>query len=98
VDQIFNLVIVAVLLICVWMALRPNYVFVIRIEHGAARSDKGKVTPEFLQHVADVCRARDVMHGWVGGVARGGRVRLAFSGSIPRDSRQQLRNVWAFQR
>ena len=97
-DQVFNAVVVVIVLWCVWIALRPNYVFVIRIENGAARIDKGKATQEFLQHVSEVCREAGIRNGWIGGVARGRLVQLAFSHSIPRRCRQQLRNVWAYQR
>ena len=97
-DQLFNLVIVAGLLAIVWAVLRPSYVFLIRIDNGAAKLAKGRVAPEFLSHVGDICAERGITRGWIGGIGRGRGVRLVFSHSIPSHCRQQLRNVWAFQR
>ncbi|MCI0682757.1 MAG: DUF3634 family protein [Gemmataceae bacterium] len=94
-DHAFKIIVILGVLALVWVALRPNFVFLIRIDNGVVQLAKGKVSPEFLIHVTEVCRQRDVMHGWIGGVGRGRRVRLAFSPSIPANCRQQLRNVWA---
>lgn len=93
-DHLFKIIVVLGVLGLVWLALRPNFIFLIRIDNGVVQLAKGKVAPEFLIHVTDICRQRDVMHGWIGGVGRGRRVKLTFSHSIPATCRQQLRNVW----
>ena len=94
-EHVFKIIVVLGVLGLVWLALRPNFVFLIRIDNGAVKVAKGTVSPEFLVHVTTICRERDVMHGWIGGVGRRGRrVQLAFSHSIPHNCRQQLRNVW----
>lgn len=97
-EHVFKIVVVLVVLGIVWLALRPNFVFLIRIDNGVVQLAKGKVAPEFLIHVTEICRQRDVMHGWIGGVGRGRRIRLTFSQSIPANCRQQLRNVLAFSK
>jgi Protein of unknown function (DUF3634) len=97
VDQIFNLLIAAAVIALVYWALQPRYVFLIRIDAGAVRLAKGKATPEFLSEVGDACSRAGVRRGWVGGVARGKRVKLAFSRSIPAACQQQLRNVWVMK-
>lgn len=96
-DQIFNLAIAAVVIGFVYWAIQPRYVFVIRIDDGIARAAKGKVAPAFLSEVGDACNQAAVRRGWVGGVARGKRVKLAFSRSIPAACQQQLRNVWVMK-
>jgi len=99
VDQIFNLLIAAVVFGFIYWAIQPRYVFVIRIEDSVARAAKGKVAPAFVSEVSDACSQAGVRRGWVGGVvASGKRVKLAFSWSIPIGCRQQLRNLWAMQR
>ncbi len=95
-EHVLKIIVVLGVLSLVWLALRPNFVFLICIDHGVVQLAKGTVSPEFLVHVTNICRERDVMHGWIGGVGRRGRrVKLAFSHSIPTNCRQQLRNVWA---
>lgn len=98
VDHVFNFVVLAVVVVCVWMALRPTYAFLIAIENGAARVKKGKVASEFVSEVNQVCGQGSVARGWIGGVGRGRRLRLAFSRSIPPACQQQLRNLWALRR
>jgi hypothetical protein len=98
VDQIFNLLIAAVVFGFVYWAIQPRYVFVISIDDGVARAAKGKVAAAFVGEVSDACGQAGVRRGWVGGVASGKRVKLAFSWSIPIGCRQQLRNLWAMQR
>jgi len=95
VDQVFNLAIAAVVIGFVYWAMQPNYVFLIRIDNGNAKLAKGKVTPLFLSQVSDACNQAGVPRGWIGGIARGRRIKLAFSRSIPLACQQQLRNVWA---
>lgn len=97
-EHVLKIIVVLGVLGLVWLALRPNFVFLIRIDHGVVQLAKGTVSPEFLIHVAEICRQRDVMHGWIGGVGRGRRIRLTFSQSIPANCRQQLRNVLAFSK
>ena len=95
VDQVFNLLIAAVGLGFVYWAIQPRYLFVIHIDHGVARVAKGKVAAGFLSEANDACSQAGIRRGWVGGVAIGKRVKLAFSRSIPLACQQQLRNVWA---
>jgi hypothetical protein len=80
-----------------WLAVQHRYVFVVRLEGGAARLARGKATPAFLRQVAQSCGEFGVTHGWVGGVRRGRRTALAFSASIPPACRQRLRNLWALE-
>jgi hypothetical protein len=94
VEHVVKIIVVLGILGLVWLALRPNFVFLIRIDNGVVQLAKGIVPQEFLVHVTNILRERDVMHGWIGGVGRGRRVKLAFSHSIPHNCRQQLRNVW----
>ena len=93
-----RLVVVAFAAIVLWYALRPRYVFVIRIQGGVARNTHGRVALSFVTEVEDVCREHEIRSGWVAGVQRGKRVTLAFSWSIPAATRQRLRNVWNLPR
>jgi hypothetical protein len=93
-DLLPNLVIVALVLAGLWYAFQPRYAFFVRIEAGRARVTAGKVTPAFLQRVAEACARNGVARGWVGGVQRRRRVSLVFSRTIPESCRQQLRNEW----
>jgi hypothetical protein len=89
-----KLVLVALVLVAVWWAFQPRYLFVVRIAGGVPRATRGKVTAAFLQHVARACAEHGVSHGWIGGVPRGRQVALAFSRGMPPSCRQQLRNLW----
>ena len=93
-EHVFNLVVVAIAAVCIWMALRPSYAFLIAIENGTAQVSKGKVAREFVCEVSEVCGRGSIARGWIGGVGRGRRIRLAFSRSIPSACQQQLRNLW----
>jgi Protein of unknown function (DUF3634) len=98
VEQVFNFVVLAGVGLCAWLALKPNYVFLIAIDRGTAHVSKGKVAREFVSEVNEVCGRGSIARGWIGGIGRGRRLRLAFSRSIPPACRQQLRNLWAMRR
>lgn len=78
----------------IWNLLRPQFLFIIRIEAGVLRVTKGKLTVAFLDEIADACRQANVADGWIGGVQVGRRESLRFSKSIPPGLRQRLRNIW----
>ena len=82
-------------LVLVWYLLRPRYAFIVRMEAGAARLTRGKVTDAFLEDLRLACRDEPNATGWVSGVHRGRRVVLRFSRRIPLPLRQRLRNVWS---
>jgi hypothetical protein len=44
--------------------------------------------------VEEVCRRENLMDGRIFGLRRGRSIVLAFSGPIPREAQQQLRNLW----
>jgi hypothetical protein len=86
------MVLVVLTAVAVWFACQAPAAFVIRIEKGVAHLTRGKVTPAFLGEVSEVCGR--VASGTVRGVRRGKRVFLTFSGDIPGQCQQRLRNVW----
>jgi Protein of unknown function (DUF3634) len=77
-----------------WYALRPRSVFTLRIENGSVAAMAGTVTRSFVHDVEEVCRRASVPAGEIRGLARGRAIVLAFSGPIPGECRQQLRNLW----
>jgi len=91
------LFLLALVLIVVWglfSALQPRPVFVVRVEAGKVRLVRGKVSQAFLQQIGETCDRHGVRRGVVRGVANGSRIALTFSGAIPPNCRQQLRNLW----
>jgi hypothetical protein len=78
-----------------WRAGQPRRVFVIRIAGGEPRAVARAVTPAFLECVREVAAEHGIETGRVWGLARGARIRLAFSRQIPAPARQQVRNWWA---
>src|SRR5687767_14979675 len=90
----FGVLFIAVLAWGTWAALRTRSVFEIRIEQGRPRLHSGKVTREFLDTVADVCREAGLQRGWIRGVRQNRRIALRFSRHIPPDAQQRLRNAW----
>lgn len=87
-------VILAVVLVLLQNALTPRFQFMIHIKRGDARVTKGKVQPEFLDNVREICREFGISEGWVGGVKRGKSIALRFSRHFPPQCQQRLRNVW----
>ena len=75
-----------------------RYAFLVKIEDGALRVTRGKVTANFLAEMDEACTRNGVRHGWIGGVGRGDKVTLTFSRGIPRPCQQQLRNLWVMRR
>jgi hypothetical protein len=92
-----RLVVGGLVLAGLWYAMRPQRVFTIRVERGNVRSARGTVTRSFVQEVESICRQAAVTQGWVHGLRRGRSIILSFSGSIPADCRQHLRNLWQMQ-
>ena len=78
-----------------WFIAQPPAVFVVAVRGGNVEARRGKVTDSFLAAVADVCREFEVDHADIRGVARGERIVLRFSSSLPEAARQRLRNWWA---
>ena len=77
-----------------WFAAQSRYEFIITIDGGVARTTRGKVTANFFRQVAEACRRNGVERGWVGGVRKGKRIALVFSGHFPKNCQQQIRNEW----
>ena len=91
-------VLVCVLVIgLLWLAIRPRYLFLVRIRDGVPHVAKGKLTAANLKDISDLLQSAGVTHGWVAGKQRGSNVVLAFSPGIPQPCRQQLRNLWVNQ-
>jgi hypothetical protein len=91
-----QLLIVVVIVAALWYALQPRYVFLVRIGNDGPRTAQGKVAASFLQQIQEACEEMGVKRGWVGGVPRGKHVQLHFSGSIPPNCRQRIRNAWMY--
>jgi hypothetical protein len=92
---LISLGIVALIAWVLWHLLRSRAAFVVRIEEGNPRIERGTVTPAFLHEIDDTCRRNQVTGGLVRGVSRDGRIVLEFSAGIPSSCQQQLRNLWS---
>ena len=94
---IFRLIIGVLVIAGFWHALRPQYVFTLRIEQGSVRSVRGTVTRDFVRDVESICGAASIIRGKVHGLKQGRSIILKFSGLFPADCKQQLRNIWHVQ-
>ena len=90
----FQVVVGACVLIGLWLALRPRYVFTLVIEGARLKSVRGTVPSAFVQEVEGLCEGAELDRGKIHGVARGRHIQLSFSQNIPDDCRQKLRNLW----
>lgn len=78
-----------------WTVTVGRTMFVVRLKAGQPTTQRGKVTPAFLEEVAKISREADVQNGRVWGVRhQDGRIALRFSPSFPLGPQQQLRNWW----
>ena len=93
-ETLRNLAILGIVAAFLWLALRPRYAFVIRINDGVPRVVKGSAPQAFLDDLTTVCRVEGLTRGRATGVLRGGSIVLAFSRDIPPPVQQQLRNAW----
>jgi hypothetical protein len=94
-QNVFHLLLVALLLWALWWFLQTPCVFKVRIVEGQPRVVKGVATQAFLARVQEMCTGQDVQRGVVYAVRRGKRLSLMFSPNIPPSAQQQLRNWWA---
>ena len=92
-DWLVPLGVLGLVAAALWYAARPRNVFTLRIKNGNVAAD-GTVTRSFIHEVEEVCRRASVARGEIRGQMRGRAIVLAFSGPIPGDCRQQLRNLW----
>jgi hypothetical protein len=92
-DLLLKLVLVGIVVAGLWFVCRPQYLFVIRIENGAARVVHGKVPQPWLDEINEICRHSQVADGSIKGVRRHRRVALVFSRHIPPPCRQRFRNA-----
>jgi hypothetical protein len=95
VSELYLLLLASVALVVAGFVSRPPTVFTVDIRHGLARTRRGTVTDAFLSVVTDICREFDVTTADIRGVARGSRIALQFSASVPESARQRFRNWWA---
>jgi hypothetical protein len=98
-DLFVKIVVSVLVLVALWFAFQPRFLFLVRIRDGVLYVSKGKVIAAFLESIREVCTEHGIRRGWVGGIAlgRGKKVRLVFSRSIPEGCRQRLRNLWLLQ-
>lgn len=91
-------IIVAMLVVGgIWLAIRPKYAFLVRIRDGVPHVVKGRLTATHVKDIADVLQSAEITRGWVAGTRRSLRTVLVFSSNIPKQCRQQLRNLWVNQ-
>jgi hypothetical protein len=91
---VFDVALVALVIVAFYVALQPRYLFLVCIQDGMSRLHKGKLTTAFLDEIDQVVREARITRGWIGGIKRGQRVVLAFSRGISRPCQQRLRNLW----
>jgi hypothetical protein len=73
-------------------------VFTIDISRGTARVQHGDVPGGLVLEFSDVARAFDIRSGTIHGVRARHGIVLSFSGQIPSEAHQRLRNVLALHR
>src|SRR6516164_8113283 len=78
----------------IWSICGLRFTFVVKVRDGVPELARGKVSQVFLQEIAEVCSRHGVRDGVVRGVSRGERIGLSFSGDVPANCQQQLRNIW----
>jgi hypothetical protein len=78
----------------IWWLVRPHFAFVIEIERNHIERARGDADRPFLMEVDDICREYQIRHGWVRGLRVQGWTRLTFTGDIPAECRQRIRNTW----
>ncbi len=93
-ENVWNVVVLLLVVGVVFVALQPRYEFSIKIRRGIPTLSRGRVSGEFLQNVSEVCDRHGVRDGWIAGVRQGKRTSLLFSSSLPKACQQQLRNLW----
>jgi len=74
--------------------LRSRAEFVVVIENGSARLQRGQAPRGFIEDCERLCAERAIQSGRVTGTRRSGAVQLGFSAGIPEADRQRFRNVW----
>ncbi len=85
-------------LLVVWLLLRPNAAFIVRIQNGTPRVRKGHVAAVLLAELAAFCAEHQLQSGTVYGIRLRGRVALAFSRNVAPADRQRIRNLWEIYR
>jgi hypothetical protein len=91
------MIIIGVVLLLVMIMARPRPLFVIQIRDGMARPTRGLPPQGFLASVNDVCIQDHVSSGTIRGFPARKRIALTFSGGIPAQCRQRLRNLWGLR-
>ena len=86
---------IALAAVVIYLAAQPSYLFVVRVEAGMPRVERGKVTVGFQQRICEACDRNGVKYGWIGGIRRGKRIALVFSRQFSPGCQQQLRNEWS---
>jgi hypothetical protein len=93
-DLLELVVLIVVVAVVARLLFAVRFEFRVRIARGSFRLINGKVTRDGLSELKSICDEWKIKHGWIGGVRRGGRIKLSFSRSVPPGCRQQIRNMW----
>src|SRR5262245_14018562 len=96
-DLVVRIIVGGLVIAGLWYALQPQCVFALRIEQGSISKIRGTVHRSFVHAAESICREARIARGQIRGLRRGRSVTLAFSGAIPAECRQQLRNLWQVQ-
>lgn len=91
--ELVVLVVVAVAVVVVGL-LRSRAEFVVVIENGVARLQRGQAPRGFIEDCERLCAERAIRSGRVTGTRSSGAVKLGFSAGIAEPDRQRFRNVW----
>jgi len=78
----------------IWSISRPRYQFVVKVRDGVPDVLRGSVSRAFVQEIAEVSTRHGVRDCVVRGIAKGERIGLSFSETVPAACQQQLRNLW----
>jgi hypothetical protein len=74
--------------------LRSRAEFVVVVENGRARLQRGQAPRGFIEDCERLCAERAIRSGRVTGTRGSGAVQLGFSAGIAEADRQRFRNIW----
>ena len=93
-EAVVRFVIGVIVIVVFVIILMPKPAFVIVIENGRPKVERGKVSKAFVEDCRKLCAEAGIGNGIIKGKRKSGRITLWFSRHIPKVNHQQFRNAW----